>query len=70
MTTVPTLVVYLSEWGQFTIPQGLFERTKFRYVKASTYTGRKIVEEPAPISDNHEFFSWLNNEEIKAGKPA
>ena len=62
------LDVYVTEWGQFPMPTGLLERTKWRYVKAECLQGKRVIKEPEPCSDNHEFFSWLHEQEVKAGK--
>jgi len=66
---VPAVNFYMSDWGEFEMPLGLYEKTKWRYVEVETMSGRRIVSEPAPTSDNHEFFTWLHGEEVKAGKP-
>jgi hypothetical protein len=64
-----SLNFYVSAWGQFQIPEGLAERTKWRYLYGEFLQGRQMVKEPEPTADNHEFFSWLHDQEVRAGKP-
>ena len=64
-----SLNFYVTAWGQFQMPEGLAERTIWRYFESEFLQGKKLVKEPEPTSDNHEFFSWLHEEEVKAGKP-
>ena len=66
---VPTLDFYITEWGQFQMPEGLAERTKWRYVDGEFIQGWHVVKEPEPTPDNHEFFTWLHQQEVAAGKP-
>lgn len=61
--------VYVTAWGAFELPVGLETRTKWRYFESEFLQGKQIVKEPEPISDNHEFFSWLHQQELAAGKP-
>jgi len=66
----PTVADYTTEWGTFILPEGLKDRTKWHVDYTLFGIKRKpIVRAPLPISDNHEFFTWLHNEEVKAGKP-
>jgi hypothetical protein len=69
--TIPIAAdVYVTEWGSFRMPDGLAKRTRWLYVEGSTYLGMRVVREADPTVDNHEFFTWLHNEEVKAGKPS
>ena len=61
--------VYITAWGSFQMPAGLAERTRWRYFDTGFLRGKQVVREPEPTPDNHEFFSWLHAEEVKAGKP-
>lgn len=61
--------VYVTAWGEFKMPPGLAERTQWRYFKGEFMQGKQIVKEPEPTSDNHEFFTWLHQQELAAGKP-
>ena len=67
--------VYCSEWGLFPIPAQIEARLEFFDLTPkkwwSEFLRRK--HQPAldvsPLPKNQEFWKWLNEQEIEAGKP-
>jgi hypothetical protein len=57
------LNIYMSEWGEFSIPNDIFEKS---CITKGT-KDRPIVEVIEGIESRH-FWNWLNDQEILAGK--
>jgi hypothetical protein len=67
---VKVVNVYMTEWGQFTIPDRIFKKTKWKTIKrpASWVDGDELITEPLPVPENWPFFKWLDEQERRAGK--
>ena len=65
--------VYISKWGTFQIPDEVFGKTQFSYKEANKWdefdATLEIVHGVKAVPENWHFFKWLDDEEIKAGKP-
>ena len=67
--------VYVSDWGQFVIPDEIYEATKWRKWWArnpfavDTDDGPMLQTDAEEVPENQPFFDWLRAEEVKAGRP-
>lgn len=70
---IPFINYYITAWGQFAIPNDLYEKTKWQKFKAThevgTGKGKMIILGPEAVPENWPFFKWLDEQEKAAGKP-
>jgi hypothetical protein len=62
--------LYVSEWGEFPIPDDLYARTPMVPVTSVSWEeGEPDYVSLQPAKKATEFWAWLDQQERKAGKP-